>query len=106
MLMHILYPMLQLLFHSLIFFRDQRSVSLLVEHLVECGSCLALSVVIALFRFAILQDELRDPLFPLAILALEYGAGAMCARPALPALLGLLLFVGVLFVGHDSPLWM
>src|SRR5260370_37271939 len=101
MLMYILNPMLKLLLHGLIFFCDQRAMSLLIEHLVESSSRLALSVVIALFRFAILQDELCDPLFTFAVLALEHGAGAMRAWPALPALLGLLFIVGLLFVGHD-----
>src|SRR5712691_9646363 len=97
---YLLKPVFHKLLHGLIFLSDECPASLLVEHVVEGFIRFFLRVEVALLRFAVFQDNLRNPLFSLALLASEHRARAVFARPALAALLGLLLFVGFLFVGH------
>src|SRR5260370_40932870 len=99
--MHFFKPLFQKICKLLFWTRRQHSSLLLIEHVVQRYCCLALGGKVALPGLTILQDELRHPWFPFAVLTLEHGAGSMRARPALPAPFGLLFFVGVLFVGHD-----
>src|SRR5258708_25612278 len=103
-LMHILNPVFNQLLHGLVSLCDQCSLALRIEHLVKGPSCFSLGVAVALPGFAIVQDDLRHPLFAFAIGALKDGAGAMSPSSAtlvLFALFGLFLFPGLLFfVGH------
>src|SRR5712691_2820958 len=96
--MHFFKPLLQEVLELLFWTRRQCAMPLLIKHLIARNLCLSLRLVVTLFGFPVFQDDLCNPLFPFAVLALKHGAGAMRARPALPALPGLLVFVGVLFV--------
>src|SRR5712691_10057908 len=93
-----------MLFHRLIFFYNQRSMPLFIEHLVEGMSRFFLRLEVSLPGFTIFQKDLRHPLFAFAIQALKDGAGAMCTSPtlALLELLRLFLFLMLLFSSHDT----
>src|SRR5215831_3610185 len=86
-----------MLFHGLIFFSNQRSMPLLIEHLIESIGCFFLRVEVALLRFAIFQDDLRYPLFALAIFALKDGASAISTSPTLALFIRFRL---LFFVSH------
>ncbi len=64
-------PAFEVLCDGLIFLCDQRSLSLLIEHCVKRLTRLFLCAEVALLGFAMLEEDLCDPLFPLPILALK-----------------------------------
>src|SRR6266446_5851812 len=91
-----LQPVFEVLPHRLVFFGNQHAPLMLIQHFVERVSGLSLRVEVALSGFAIVQDNLRDPLFAFAFRAPENGAGTVgtLSTPALFALFGWLFFIG------------
>src|SRR5947207_1850522 len=72
--MHFFEPLLQEVFELLFWTCRQRSLSLLIEHLIEGHIRFCLCFEVALPGFAILQDDLRNPFFAsLALWAAKHG---------------------------------
>src|SRR5437763_3430 len=84
---YLLKPVFHKLLYGLIFLSDEGPTSLLIKHVVERFIRLFLCVEVALLRFAVFQDNLRNPLFSFAFRASEHRARAVFAWPALAALL-------------------
>ncbi len=73
--MHFFKPLLQEVFELLFGPCRQRSLSLLIEHLIEGYIRFRLCFEVALPGVTILQDDLRNPFFPtLALRTAKYGA--------------------------------
>src|SRR5260370_19217825 len=96
-------PAFEVLCDGLVTLCDQRSLSLLIEHCVKRVSRFFLCAEVALPGFAMLEEDLCDPLFPFPILALKDRACTVRAGfPFAPIVLRIVLcFAGLPFVCHD-----